>query len=259
MTWAEKLKDQADKCKAALESVQGALSVVGKILWVVLGVFVAIAIGTGHPVLLGTLRDRLILAGVTSLKTPWGVIDPKLIGQVDAVSRALGVTSAIASELADSTKDSVTKEKLVTMAKELKKQQNVQIETLNSLAEKHKSNAAASSTANVLDAEGWLFLGRRSDDKWRPASFSINEPAYPVKPGEELIVRSDALLYGSMDCKTVDAADFQPNASTAQVILVKASQVGVPIITPPTECPASGGAKMIWAKVRVPPGRVVIQ
>lgn len=250
MDWVEKLK-------STIENVRSAADSVGKTLWIFLGVFVAAAIATGHPSLLGAIRDRLILAGVTSLKTPFGEIDPKQIGQTDTTSRILGVNAARAGELAKKARDEETKRELEEIAKQLKEQQHVQIEALNNFATKQKIDSGPRLANESADAEGWVYLGRRSGDHWRPPSFSIDEPAYPVKSGTTLVIKSDTLLYGVVDCKVIDASDFKSTSVPQSLVFVTASPKEIQVSAEPTECSSIGGAKTVWAKVKVPAARLL--
>ncbi len=106
-------------------------------------------------------------------------------------------------------------------------------------------------------SEGWLYLGRRSADGWRPSARSISEPRYPVKPGQRVVVRRDALVYGSVDCKVIDAAEFKVDEAARSVLLVKADRKGLEIFGKPIECPSIGRAKTVWANVRIPAARLV--
>jgi len=106
-------------------------------------------------------------------------------------------------------------------------------------------------------SEGWLYLGRRSADGWRPASGSISKPGYPVKPGAKVVVTRDALVYGSVDCKVIDAADFKADGAPQPVLRVTADRQGLEIIGSPIECPSVGRAKTVWANVRIPAARLV--
>lgn len=105
--------------------------------------------------------------------------------------------------------------------------------------------------------EGWVYLGRRSADRWRPASPAIANPAYPVKPGSKLVVKRDALVYGSADCKVTDAAEFKVDERARTTLLVKADRAGLDVIGKPVECASIGQAKTVWASVRIPADRLV--
>ena len=107
------------------------------------------------------------------------------------------------------------------------------------------------------DTEGWLFLGRRSAESWKPASTSIVNARYPVKPGNRVVVARDALLYGTVDCKVVDAADFKAGDPPRPVLRIQADKEAVEIVGSPLECPSVGRAKTVWAKVRIPAARLV--
>ena len=104
---------------------------------------------------------------------------------------------------------------------------------------------------------GWVYLGRRIGDGWKPPSPSISKPRYPLKPGGRIVVKRDALVYGSVDCKVIDAADFKPDEAARSVLLVKADKKGLEIVGPPFECPSIGGAKTVWASVKIPASRLV--
>ena len=106
-------------------------------------------------------------------------------------------------------------------------------------------------------SDGWLFLGRRSGDGWRPASASLSSPRYPVKPGQRLVVKQDALVYGSVDCKVIDAAEFKVEDSARARLVVKADRSALHIVAAPLECPSVGRAKTVWAKVKIPGERLV--
>lgn len=106
-------------------------------------------------------------------------------------------------------------------------------------------------------SDGWLYLGRRSGDTWKPASVSISQPSYPVKPGSKVVVRQDALVYGSVDCKVTDAADFKADETSRSTLLVKADQIGLEIVGASIECPSIGRAKTVWANVKIPAARLV--
>lgn len=246
-----------EKTKSAMENIHSIADAIGKSLWVFFAAFAAIAIATGHPALLGTIRDRLILAGVTTLKTPFGDIDTKQIGQLDSTSRILGINAARASELAESSTDPETKKRLDLIAKDLSQQQQIQLEALKNVAKKQTATTSPANTNTDGNMEGWLYLGRRSGDKWRPASFSVGEPAYPVKAGDTVVVKSDALLYGDVDCKVIDSSDFKATTPSQSPIFVKASPIELKVLRAATECSSVGGAKTVWAKVQVPAASII--
>ena len=106
--------------------------------------------------------------------------------------------------------------------------------------------------------EGWVYLGRRSEDRWKPASRSISSPRFPVKPGDKVVVKRDALVYGFVDCKVIDAADFKADGTSRSVLLVKADKKGLEIVGAPFECPSIGRAKTVWANVQIPAARLLI-
>jgi hypothetical protein len=107
------------------------------------------------------------------------------------------------------------------------------------------------------DSEGWLFLGRRAADGWRPASQSISNPRYPVRAGDRVVVRNDALVYGSVDCKVVDLAEFKAGDPPRPVQRVRADRQGLEVIGAALECPSVGRAKTVWANVRISGARLL--
>ena len=117
-----------------------------------------------------------------------------------------------------------------------------------------KKAPAAIEGGETTDA--WLFLGRRSAGRWRPAALSIANPRYPVKPGARVVVKRDALVYGSVDCKVIDAADFRHDPAARSVLLVKADRKALEIAGSPIECPSIGHAKTVWANVKIPSNRL---
>lgn len=117
--------------------------------------------------------------------------------------------------------------------------------------------APASGYASNGMTEGWLFLGRLSGQTWKPASLSISNPRYPVKSGNRVVLKRDALVYGSVDCKVIDAAEFKLERVTGTGLLVKADRKALEIAGPPVECPSIGRAKTVWAQVRIPADRLL--
>ena len=114
--------------------------------------------------------------------------------------------------------------------------------------------------AQAEDTEGWLFVGRRSAEGWRPASPALASPRYPVKAGQQLVLGRDALVYGSVDCKRTDAAGFKPEEAPARPVLrVSADRAALQVVEAALECPSAGRAKTVWAKVKIPAGRLVSQ
>jgi|SRR5687767_2085156 len=107
------------------------------------------------------------------------------------------------------------------------------------------------------DSEGWLFLGRRAADGWKPASQSISNPRYPVKAGDRVVVINDALVYGSVDCKVVDVAEFKAGDPPRPVPRVKADRQALEVVGAALECPSVGRAKTVWANVRIPGPRLL--
>jgi hypothetical protein len=245
MPWLEQIRK-------VVENLQAAADAVGKSLWVLVAGFVIVAIATGHPALLGAIRDRLVLAGVTSLKTPFGEVNPEKIGRLDTSSRVIGNTAARVTELAASATDSATKQALEVVASELKGQQHVQVEALAEAVANARAKDAGATPAGTGDAERWIYIGRYSGSKWSPASFSLAEAAYPVKVGDTLVVKSDAVLYETVDCKQVDTPRPAAAAEPPPLTFIKASPAGIEVMRPPKECPSIGGAVSVWAKVKVP-------
>ena len=112
---------------------------------------------------------------------------------------------------------------------------------------------AESAAAN----ETWIYLGRRSADTWRPAAGAIAPPAYPLKAGDSVVVRSDALVYGPVDCKRTAAADFQAGSGKGIAHYVKPDAAGLEVVGAPIECDSAGHAKTVWVQVRIPAERLV--
>ena len=244
--------------KTANEHVRTTADSVGKILGMLFGIFFTVAIATGNPLLLGVIHDRMIKLGITSIDTPLGKLDPsKMVLQAATTSRILGISAAHAEELANSAKDEGTKRELVEIAKQLKDQQHVQIETLNNFSAKQRTDSGSRSISDRSETEAWIYLGRRSENSWKPQSFSIGEVAYPVKAGNELVIKSDALLYEDVSCKVIDTSDFKMVSTPRSVAFVSANTVQLQITAEPIECPSIGGAKTVWAKVKVPAARLL--
>ncbi len=105
--------------------------------------------------------------------------------------------------------------------------------------------------------EGWLYLGRRSGDSWKPPSASIARPVYPVKAGGKVVVRRDALVYGSVDCKVIDVGEFKLEGRPQPVLRVTADRQALEIVGKTIECPSVGQAVTVWANVRIPAARLV--
>lgn len=121
-----------------------------------------------------------------------------------------------------------------------------------------QANAQASKDSSAETLERWLFLGRRTESGWQPPSLSIAPPAFPVKPGNRVVVKRHALVYGSVDCKVVDAADFRAEEELAPAVeLVRAGEQGLEITGSPIECPSICGAKTVWVNVRIPAARLI--
>jgi hypothetical protein len=116
-------------------------------------------------------------------------------------------------------------------------------------------SAATPVPAQDLD-ETWLYLGRRAEAGWKPPSVSLARPRYPVRVGQRLVVKQDALVYGSVDCKVIDAAEFKVDESARSKLVVKAGGAALEVVAPPLECPSIGRAQTVWAKVRVPSERL---
>ena len=107
------------------------------------------------------------------------------------------------------------------------------------------------------DTEGWLFLGRHAADGWKPAAPAISKARYPVKAGDRVVVTRDALIYGSVDCKVIEVADFKPDAPSRPVLRVKADPQALEVVGSMLECPSVGRAKTVWANVRIPGARIL--
>jgi hypothetical protein len=105
--------------------------------------------------------------------------------------------------------------------------------------------------------EGWLYLGRRSGERWQPASPSISSPGYPVKAGATLVVQRDALVYSAVDCKVTPAAEFKPDEAARAALLLKAGPGPLEVLGDALECPSIGKAKTVWASVRIPADRLL--
>ena len=114
--------------------------------------------------------------------------------------------------------------------------------------------------AHADDTEGWLFVGRRSAEGWRPASPALVNPGYPVSAGQRLVIGQDALVYGSVDCKRIDAAGFKGDESPPRPVLrISADRAALEVLEAALECPSAGRAKTVWAKVKIPSARLVSQ
>jgi hypothetical protein len=106
-------------------------------------------------------------------------------------------------------------------------------------------------------ADAWVYLGRRSDGRWRPASASIERPPDPVRPGGSVVVRADALVYGAVDCEVTAAADFKPAPGGRSVWLVRADREPLRVLAAPLECPSAGRARTVWVNVHIPASRLM--
>ena len=120
-----------------------------------------------------------------------------------------------------------------------------------------QDKAAVSASGGGATDEGWVYLGRRSGERWRPASPAVTDPGYPVKPGAKLVVKRDALVYGAVDCKVIDAADFKVGEGAGMALLVKAGPAALEVLRNAVECPSIGQASTVWASVRIPADRLV--
>jgi hypothetical protein len=242
-----------ERITALVERTHTFIEAFGKMMWVFVGTFVIVAVVSGDAALLGAIRERLVMAGITSLDTPLGKIDPKQIGRTDVASRILGINAASAEELAISAADEATRKKLEQIATDLKRQQEALAKTQSETMRRVQSGAASRSG----DGEGWLYLGRYSDNQWRPPSLSIVAPKFPVKPGDRIKIESDTVLYGDITCETVDVDEFKSDGAAPALKFVTADRPEIEIIAAPIECNSIGGAKTVWAKVRVPASRLV--
>ncbi len=118
--------------------------------------------------------------------------------------------------------------------------------------------AAAPASGQAELIERWLFLGRRTESGWFPPSVSLATPPYPANAGNRVVVKRHALVYGSVDCKALDAAQFKGgDEAAASVELVKAGEQGLEITGTAIECPSICGAKTVWVNVRIPAARLV--
>ena len=104
--------------------------------------------------------------------------------------------------------------------------------------------------------ETWIYMGRRSGDAWRPAAGAIAQPAYPPRAGNTVVIRSDALVYGSVECTRVAAADFARGSGKGGGLYVKPDAAGLEIVGA-HECPSVGEAKTVWVQVRIPAERLL--
>ena len=127
----------------------------------------------------------------------------------------------------------------------------------------YANTLASAALAAMLLAEGaaanetWLYVGRRSADAWQPASVAIARPAYPLKAGDSVVVRNDALVYGAVDCSRTAAADFHAGSGKGIAHYVKPDAAGLEVVSAPLECPSAGQAKTVWVQVRIPAERLL--
>ncbi|MCX7961805.1 MAG: hypothetical protein N2653_09575 [Burkholderiales bacterium] len=104
--------------------------------------------------------------------------------------------------------------------------------------------------------EGWVFLGRRAGGEWRPPAPAVGASTYPLEAGDTLVLRHDALYYSDADCRAIAAADFESNTAGRLRWMVRAGAEPLRLVAAPLECPSAGGARTVWAKVRVAPERL---
>jgi hypothetical protein len=240
----------ANAVKAWASAATALIETFGKGLWIVIAGFIALAVATGSQAMLGTVRDRLVTAGVTVVKTPAGDIDLSKIGKLAQSSEALGINAAVARELAASAPDGQARQALEASSVQLVRQQQVVLEAVRSLS---RSNLDAQ-PATAEAVERWLFLGRRSGGQWAPLSFSLGDVQYPVKAGATIQVKSEALLYDTVDCEGANGAPPADARPQKQVEFVRPTASGVIVAGLPTECSSVGGGSTVWAKVGVPGG-----
>ena len=248
-TYGEAWMLDANAVKAWASAATALVETFGKGLWIVIAGFIALAVATGSQAMLGTVRDRLVTAGVTVIKTPAGDIDLSKIGKLAQSSEALGINAAVAREFAASAPDGQAKRALEASSVQLVKQQQVLLDAVRSLSRANLD----SQTATAEAVERWLFLGRRSGDHWAPLSFSLGDVQYPVKAGAIIQVKSEALLYDTVDCGANAAAPADAKPSK-QVEFIRPTATGVAVVDAPTECNSAGSGSTVWAKVSVPGG-----
>lgn len=117
--------------------------------------------------------------------------------------------------------------------------------------------AAALAPARVSEAaEGWIFLGRRSGGEWKPPAGAIGPSVWPLKPGDRLVLRGEALFYSDADCRVIAAAQFAADPSGRRRWMVKAGAEALEVIAALLECPSAGRAQTVWAKVGIPAERL---
>lgn len=242
-----------EKLKTASILIQSSTDALGKTIWIFIMGFVGLAIATGHPTLLETLKTRLIQAGFTSVKTPVGDVDPAKIG---LASEVLGINAARAKDIAASVEDVATKAQLNAMAQDLAMQQQEKVEELARITASLRPVSRASPVAGAGSMQRWIYLGRYSAGQWIPPSFSVSAPAYPVMPRQLLTVTSDALLYAGIDCQRADLSGQAGSDGTgAKTSFVQAGPEGIPFTGKTQECDSVGGAKTVWAELDIPAAR----
>jgi hypothetical protein len=254
MNFLEKLKNIA-------VGVQTTADALGKLVWVFIIGFITLAISTGNPSLLGLIKTRLVLLGITSLKTPFGDLDPVKIGKINSESEILGINAVIAKDLAANMTDLKAKEQLNTMAKQLERQQQEKTEQLARISSSQQIvNQPASLESSDKDyVKQWLYLGRHSSEGWKPYSFSLEKPAYPIKGKENIVVKANALLYGGIDCKHEDISKLSASAGGGKVetLFVKAGPEPIFTTGETVVCPSGAGVELVWAQVKVPASRLI--
>ncbi len=244
-----------EKIKTVTSTIQATTDAVGKTVWIVIVGFVGIAIASGHPSLLETIRNRLLHAGFTSLNTPLGAVDLNRIGKS---SEVLGLNAARAADLAATIKDPAAKEQLDAITKDLSKQQQQQIDQLAAISSSQRNFTATSRSSSSKTWELWIYVGRYSSGRWLPPSFSIKEPKYPVNLNKEIVVKNDAILYSDVDCKRTDISGLlNDESSRGYSSFVSAGPEGIPLTGEVLQCDSVGGAKTVWAQVSVPSSRFI--
>jgi uncharacterized small protein (DUF1192 family) len=125
-------------------------------------------------------------------------------------------------------------------------------------AELQRDNATLAGAAKPADNSSgskitaWLYLGRAADGHWAPASDSVAPAPNPelVQGFSAVVARRNATLVG-----TIEDEPISPKSSSGPVQLVKSgTELNVEELK--TQ-PSIGGASLVWAKVSVPPDKVL--
>lgn len=242
-----------EKLKTASSLIQSSTDAIGKTIWIFIMGFVGLAIASGHPALLETLKIRLIQAGFTAVKTPVGDVDPSKIG---LASEVLGINAARARDIAATVEDVASKAQLNAMAQDLSRQQQLKVEELARITAAQRPSGPTVQTASAGTVHRWIYLGRYSGGQWLPPSFSVSAPPYPLTARQLLTVTSDALLYAGIDCQRSDlSGQAGSDGSRARASFVQAGPEGIPLTGKTQECDSVGGAKTVWAELEIPAAR----